>query len=177
MNFIDTPNQEVRIQPLEQEDKDWFFKLATESDGSSWWYGPQCGEPMPSRSKFFTDFSDEYFNDEDQLAGRCFAIIHNSKKIGQVSYGKVDLEEKKSEIDIIIGDEENMGRGLGTLALELLIDYLNSISEVEVIELEVMASNERAISSYKKLGFERMDHFLKNNVEWITMEKSTGSMF
>lgn len=44
-------------------------------------------------------------------------------------------------------------QGIGTLILEKLIEWAKQSSDVEKIELNVRASNARAIALYKKMGF------------------------
>lgn len=45
------------------------------------------------------------------------------------------------------------GKGVGSLLLEELIKWAHKSKNIEKIELQVRASNRRAISLYKKMGF------------------------
>lgn len=45
------------------------------------------------------------------------------------------------------------GKGIGTQLLERLIEWVKSSGTIEKIELNVRASNTKAISLYKKMGF------------------------
>ena len=84
-----------------------------------------------------------------------------------ITYG-YDENEKIYGIDQFIGETDYWGKGIGTKAIELMLNYLCKRGAEKVV-LEVKNNNGRAISSYKKCGFQRIKE-LQNNLdlmEWI----------
>ena len=79
----------------------------------------------------------------------------NDKHIGNIKLEPIDWENKKAIFGILLGDNAYWGRGIGSEATELIIDYaFNSLGLAE-IELGVIAENLRAIRSYEKVGFKK----------------------
>lgn len=79
----------------------------------------------------------------------------DGKKIGQINYNKIDERNKKTEIDIIIGDKEDIGKGYGPNAMRTLIKYLFKNFDINKVWVEPRANNPRAIKAYKKVGFKK----------------------
>jgi len=147
---------EVVLVPIRPEEKEEFYKLATESEGSKFWYGDR-GVDIPTKDDFFEDWNESYFDIISPEKGQCFWIIVDGEKIGQVNYNKIDLENKKVELDIIVGDEAKMGKGYGADALKTLINYLFDNFDVNKIWIEPRANNPRAIRAYEKAGFRKKE--------------------
>lgn len=89
-----------------------------------------------------------------ELKSLTFVIEKNDGKfLGTCGTTEIDWISRSTEIGIAIHSPDEWGKGYGTEALELLIDYLWKALNLERLELSVYAFNERAISVYKKLGF------------------------
>lgn len=73
--------------------------------------------------------------------------------IGQVNLDSIDWKNRVGKIGIVIGSTENHGRGYGTEAMKLLIDFAFLEMNLNRLELEVYDFNERAIRSYLNCGF------------------------
>lgn len=54
--------------------------------------------------------------------------------------------------------KDHWNQGIGSMMLERLLELAPSL-QLQVIELEVLAENERAIALYQKLGFEIFGHY------------------
>ena len=83
-------------------------------------------------------------------------IIHSAElgcEVGSVYLRDIDHKNRKAEFGIFIGEECGRGRGIGTSAADLIIDYGFNVLDLNRIFLRVFARNERAIASYKKAGF------------------------
>lgn len=87
--------------------------------------------------------------------GYNFAIIDSEKEklIGNIGLEDVDLLDRKAVLGIFIGDKEYWGKGYGTEAIELLLDFSFNILNMNSIMLLVKAFNKRAIRCYEKCGF------------------------
>lgn len=86
--------------------------------------------------------------------------------IGKCGTGKIDWKNASVMVWIFIGKVENRGKGYGSEALSLLVDFIFQEMNMNRVELGVFGFNERAIASYKKVGFvlegvEKQDLFRK----------------
>ncbi|HEY3315563.1 MAG TPA: GNAT family N-acetyltransferase [Bacillota bacterium] len=72
--------------------------------------------------------------------------------VGYALYRGYDRVGKSAEMAIRIG-LEHWGKGYGTAATRLLLDYLFETLRVRRVWLEVVDFNERAIRMYRKVGF------------------------
>lgn len=83
---------------------------------------------------------------------------------GQQLIGTVGLEgilwtQGTAWLNIAIGDMAHRGKGYGTAAMRLMLDYAFDELNLYRIQLTVFAYNERAIALYEKLGFQREGAF------------------
>ena len=97
----------------------------------------------------------EILNDMIKNKSQTYAIIDksNDKMMGNCSLFDIDQLNQNAELGIFIGDKEYWGKGFGTDAIKLILDYGFNILNLNNIMLEVFSFNERAIKSYKKAGF------------------------
>jgi aminoglycoside 6'-N-acetyltransferase len=65
------------------------------------------------------------------------------------------LPDHLVDIDIMIGEPEALGRGVGPRALGLLLDRFRADPRVEWAGLGTSLANERAIRAFEKAGFQR----------------------
>ena len=84
-----------------------------------------------------------------------FAIIDIEKDelIGNCSLFDIDHLNRKAEFGIFIGNKTYWGKGYGTEATMLILDYGFNTLNLNNIMLRVYSYNKRGISSYEKSGF------------------------
>ena len=75
--------------------------------------------------------------------------------IGTVGVSFIDWVSRTAGVGIAIHKSENWGKGYGTEAMQLLIDFCWTQLNLRRLQLTVHAYNERAQKSYEKLGFKR----------------------
>ncbi|HVB63083.1 MAG TPA: GNAT family protein [Nitrolancea sp.] len=75
------------------------------------------------------------------------------RPIGTTGLRDVDLRQGTAEFTIGIGDAEYRGKGLGTEATRLTLDYAFTALGLHNVMLRVMAFNATAIHVYQKVGF------------------------
>jgi RimJ/RimL family protein N-acetyltransferase len=80
-------------------------------------------------------------------------LIDGDKLIGNVGLLEIDYINRRATVGLFIGDVENRGRGLGTEALSLMVDYGFKTLNFRNIMLTVHSDNEKGIACYKKVGF------------------------
>jgi aminoglycoside 6'-N-acetyltransferase len=73
--------------------------------------------------------------------------------------GLTDLPEDLVDIDILIGESEAVGQGVGPRALGLLLDRLRADPLVSFAGVGTSVSNERAIRAFEKTGFRLFREF------------------
>lgn len=83
-------------------------------------------------------------------------IIENradKQPIGSVYYRDINQEYASAEYGIFIGADAARGKGLGTEAAKIFLEFGRSALHLHRISLRVLKENRSAIESYKKAGF------------------------
>lgn len=65
-----------------------------------------------------------------------------------------NVEQNKRAIDIWIGEEENLGKGYGTIMMRLAIERCFDNPDISGILIDPLKSNTNAHRFYERLGFE-----------------------
>ncbi|OHD53809.1 MAG: hypothetical protein A2Y33_16625 [Spirochaetes bacterium GWF1_51_8] len=65
----------------------------------------------------------------------------------------IDQVNRNAAVGICIGEKDFRGKGYGTDAMNLLLDYAFNALNLHSVHLWAVDSNERAINSYEKCGF------------------------
>lgn len=143
----------LSFKPLFPEDRDWFYTIATRSDATPFRYGELYGTEIPSREAFFEDWKDVYFTDEEPLAGRCYAIEVEGRRIGMIAHGEVNEIDSSTVLDILIADRRDTSQGYGSRSLSRFAAYLYSTLGVMRCRISVPSTNTRAIEACRKAGF------------------------
>lgn len=73
--------------------------------------------------------------------------------IGSVYLNKIDRKHSHCEYGIFIGEEDFLGKGYGTEAARLAINYAFDELKLHKIVLRLLGDNMRARKSYEKAGF------------------------
>ena len=87
-----------------------------------------------------------------------YMILYNNKPVGIIQYTRLSNESKRRlhisddgyEIDIFIGEEGYYHKGIGSMAIEMLISFLGD-NKVFVMVPEI--DNINAVNCYQKVGF------------------------
>lgn len=81
-----------------------------------------------------------------------YAIEVEGRYIGDIDVG-IYPNRRRADLTVFLGDRGEWGKGYGTEAVELVIGELLTDERVEVIEVDVVSHNHRALAFWKKLGF------------------------
>ena len=95
--------------------------------------------------------------------------IENNIPIGIMSLVKIDSKNRNAECIIDIGDKGYWGKGYGTEALNILLEYAFLELNLHRISLRVFSFNDKAIRLYDKLGFYKegiMRESIYRNGKW-----------
>jgi RimJ/RimL family protein N-acetyltransferase len=106
--------------------------------------------PRPRPLSLVRQFFEEQAKEKERPT---FAIEADGIFIGDCGLHNVDRRNGTAEVGIGIGDRSYWGRGYGREALTLLVDYGFRLQNFRKLWLETLGSNERAIRSYRAVGF------------------------
>lgn len=73
--------------------------------------------------------------------------------IGTTGCHNIDWRNRSAELGIVIGKPEYLGKGYGTEATDLLLDFSFNELNLHRVYLHVFDFNRRAVRSYQKCGF------------------------
>lgn len=99
-----------------------------------------------------------------------YIIEDHGKPVGSVYFRDVDQENKSAEFGIFIGEDDAVGKGIGTEATKLFIDFGLIWLDFDRIILRVLPHNKAAYNVYLKVGFaeENVD---ENGVIFMSITK------
>ena len=89
-------------------------------------------------------------------AGSLALAIHlreTNRLIGTCAFSQLDGDNGSALFHITIGERDCWGRGYGTEATTLMLDHAFGTLRLHRVGLSVFAFNERAIRSYRNVGF------------------------
>ncbi len=90
-------------------------------------------------------------------AVRCVIVddTNEDEVLGLISLMDINYINRSGELHIMIGGQENRGKGLGTFAVRAMIAHAFQNLNLRRIELGVLENNTPAIRLYEKTGFIR----------------------
>ena len=89
----------------------------------------------------------------DEMYGFTIHKLDDDQMIGMVDFSGVDWTAGSAWVGIGIGDPQYWGKGYGTEAMRLLLNFGFGHLNLRRVTLNVFEYNERAIRSYEKCGF------------------------
>ena len=154
----------VTLRPLVADDADAMWAMANEPEGND----------LTATTATFTfeQIRDWCASRADQDDRFDLAVVENAT--GAVA-GEVVLNEyvptaESANFRIALRGPAWYGRGLGTEATKLIVDYGFATVGLQRITLEVLARNPRAQRAYEKAGFVRTGESVDDGETWVEME-------
>ncbi|TYS70417.1 acetyltransferase [Sutcliffiella horikoshii] len=148
-------NEELLIREL-QHGKDEEYLLIWLSD-------PKVLEFYEGRDVIFNteDILRKFFNRDDEVS-RCM-VVYQGKNIGYIQYYPINKAtstlaeyfemERVYGLDQFIGDSDYWNKGIGTLLITSMVNFLLIKKGANRIVMDPIISNGRAIKCYEKCGF------------------------
>lgn len=93
--------------------------------------------------------------------------LEDGGEIGSVYLRDIDREKGTAEYGVFIGEEDALGKGFGTQAARLMVDYGFETLRLNRIFLRFLEENEGARKSYEKAGFQ----MIENRRETVCLEE------
>ena len=137
------------LKPLEWEDLPILHRWHLDPEVAYWGSGSH-----PDTYYSIYDLEERYEREARNESVKRFMIYTlDDESIGSVSIRFRDKQAGNGILAIFIGEQNYWGRGYGTDALRVFLEYLFDQWNFHRIELETWAGNERAIRTYEKCGF------------------------
>lgn len=139
----------VTLRPLELDDIALMYQWEAniELDILSGW------SPKRSQAAFRQKFEKRITEPEDDRY--TFGIQFEERLVGYVELVMIDHFERRAFISILIGEKQLWGRGIGSTALRILLDYAFTVQAMEKICAEVYGLNPHSQRLMERVGFQR----------------------
>ena len=137
----------VSIRPITEADTDKIVK---------WRNAPSVMEHFIYRTPLTREDHLNWFHNRVQTGDVAQFMItddETGEEVGSVYLRDIDPVNKKCEYGIFIGEESCRGKGVGSAAAKLALDYAFKELKLNRVFLRVFADNPRAIKSYENAGF------------------------
>lgn len=133
----------VTLRPLTEEDTDLMVRWRNE---------PEVLRYFIDRRHITRESHLAYYRDRI-LTGkvRQYIILCDEKPVGSTFLR--DIEGDHAEFGILIGEQEYLGKGVGRLAAAEILNIAFTEMNLQTVFLRVLAENQRAIRSYRAVGF------------------------
>jgi len=138
----------VYLRPLEPEDVD----LVTR------WYSDDrvrklLGDPPMSHATRRARYDSAVRDDGEAVIRFVICRLDDDTPVGRADLFDIDRTNGHCTFGIAIGDPELWGRGLGTDAVNAIVDFAFGELRMERVMLDTDAENHRAQAAYRKAGF------------------------
>lgn len=92
-----------------------------------------------------------------------YAIVEkgSDELLGNCGLFEIESVHRSAEVGIFLGDDARRGGGYGSEALQLLCDYGFNVLNLRSIRLRTYDFNDRAVASYRKVGFKEAGRLRK----------------
>lgn len=154
--------KEVTIIPfyeLKIEDKILVLKWRNDINVRQWMYNSS----LISEEEHFHFIDSLYLSEEKQY----FLVVLDCEKIGVIYFSDISFKNNYCEFGLY--SNPNI-KGVGSILLENVINYVFNNLKLKRIVAEVFVNNVKAISLYKSKNFKEYKRKVRNNKEIIFME-------
>lgn len=161
--------KKVTLRPICQEDFPLLYKWINDPEVAKFWYGRDKPRSKDWVKKHFTAIV------QGKDKSQCWIIEVLKKPIGFM-YNTPEKEaggtlfSGRIELDIMIGEKSEWGKGYGSDALKAMIRHAFIKQRAERVFIMPRVANTRAIHVYEKAGFKRegiLRHYEKFEGKWI----------
>lgn len=141
----------IRLTAIEKKDAADFAR----------WYSDMefLGLMTPMQAYPFSLEEEESFIEnqrkDDHSVNFAIRTLDENKIIGNCGLKGINRASANAELGVGIGEKAYWGKGYGTDAVRVLLKYAFWEMNLHRIVLNVFSFNERAIKSYRKLGFQQ----------------------
>ena len=138
----------VRLRAMEPEDLEDAYKWVNDREVRLWLTSLRYPVSRKDEQKWIDDAPTSSFGDV-----RLAIETKDGKHIGGINLHRVNPEDRKAGLGIMIGEKDHWSNGYGTDAIKTLLSFAFDEMNLHRVWLHVFADNERAIGCYQKCGF------------------------
>jgi diamine N-acetyltransferase len=137
------------LRPVEPEDITSIYRWANDPEIRG-----LTGEVLPMSMKHAADFLEKIHTDHNRV---WFSVVlkENNRLIGEAGLLRMFNPWKTTDLTLIIGEKDCWGKGYGTEAIKLLLDYAFGYLGFHRVAVGVVEFNTRALHFYQKVGFKK----------------------
>lgn len=141
--------ERVYLSPLDPEDAPLFAGWLADLEVTKFMLGSPWVLGVVSEKEFLTKMAQGQNH---------FGIVEKAtdQLLGACGFDGIDNIQGTAEVGIFLGGPSTWGRGYGTEAMTLLLDFGFHVRNYHNVLLKVKAFNTRAIRSYEKTGFRKI---------------------
>lgn len=144
--------EHIFLRALEPEDLDFLYRL--ENDPGIWEISGTTAPYSKQVLKWYLENAHKDIYEAKQLR-LCICNLEE-KVVGLVDLFDFDPKNLRVGLGIVVSDEINRNRGMGSEAVRLLSDYVFSILGLRQIYVNVLEENKGSIHLFTKLGFKEV---------------------
>jgi RimJ/RimL family protein N-acetyltransferase len=145
--------KKVYLSPVSREDLGYFYNWLNNLDDVSQYLITPTFIPITQKDleDWYEKLSSDYFK-------RVFTIhdIATDKPIGRIDIEEINLFYRTASLLVFVGDKKFRGKGCGSEAISLVLDFGFNILGLNNIAVEIYSFNDRSLNVFKKLGFEKI---------------------
>ncbi len=142
-------NQKFLMRTTKLSDKDDYYAAMNNLD-------EEVAYLTDSQVSYEKEVVDKYFiNNLTDKSRYDFLIFEDDEILGEVVLNEIDEELKSAHFRICVFSSKNFNRGIGSFAMENILDFAFNKIKLHKVALEVFSFNPRAIKVYENHGFKR----------------------
>lgn len=144
----------IYLRALEPEDLDFLY---TTENNPDIWHLSHTQTPF-SRFALKNYLEASLSGDIYTLRELRLVICRNedNQPLGFIDLFDFDPKNKRAGVAIVIENKENRGKGLGSEALSLLIDYAFSVIELHQLYANILSDNQESMGLFQKHHFKQV---------------------
>lgn len=144
--FKKMEGENVYLSPVNVDDAETYVK---------WLNNPNITQYLDNHNKLISLVGEKEFLEKESTKEFMFAIIDkkSDKLLGNIGLHNPDYKNGAAGLGIFLGEEETLGKGYGSEAIKLLLNFAFNDLRLHNVMLTVYDFNERAIRAYTKCGF------------------------
>jgi UDP-4-amino-4,6-dideoxy-N-acetyl-beta-L-altrosamine N-acetyltransferase len=140
----------VTLRPLELSDLSALHKYRNDPEVTQQLGGFSTGYSHSDLQDWF----ESHRNRSDEVMW-CVSDVSSDTCLGHVGFYEIDFRLRSAEFGILLGAKDYWGKGIGTSVSRAVVEFGFRQLNLHRIHLSVVATNERAVRLYERLGFSR----------------------
>jgi RimJ/RimL family protein N-acetyltransferase len=143
--------QDCILQPLVNRDMKKINSWLENKDLIKFAFGVIADDKVLNRIS--SDYMHNFFSSSTEIIG---IWVDQNTLVGFINYSVTRYRDFTARIGILLGEEDNRNKGIGTRALNIALLYLFDRRGLEKIELDTASFNTRAQKCFLKCGFKKV---------------------